>query len=306
MIKTFDRNLNLLNSANVDLPSIDQINSDAIYLNEGKLGNRGELFITTVQYEKKTPVKIFSILTYHPETKKISKVKFNINNISSLQLRDYQDEMYALGFYGDPGRKPYHSPYQGIFYGKINSSQLRVEDVRLSKLPNDFKQISGRYRGHPHYQFYSIINHKNGVILDAEDVSLYQPVILTLASIDNDGNLNSISSVRSHSFSYAPWFNEHNNSLRLIFNERIKYSTQENVTAEQNLKLKETKKKRKTAPMLISIDDHGAQTKRPLFPHDSTKTHWLPGLSFPINNSKILMAGKLSGKYRRVMVDAGK
>lgn len=300
MIKTFDHNLNLLNTSNIDLPSIDKKNSDGIYLSEIKQNNRGELFMTAVQYKKNNATRNFSIWAYNPETKRISEVKFDIKNISSLQFRNYQDEIYTLGFYNELGKNTDLSPYKGIFYGKINASQLKVEDVKLSELPRDFAQTS--VRGRLHYKFVSIINHKGGAILSAEDLSLPKPPILTLASIDNDGNLKSISTVKSHSFGYFPWFNEHNNSLSIIFNQRTKNIVRENLSNDLNLKLREMEKRRKTAAVLITIDALGNQTKRLLLPNDSTKTRWIPGLSFPIDSNKILLVGKLSGKYKRIMV----
>ena len=67
------------------------------------------------------------------------------------------------------------------------------------------------------------------------------------------------------------------------------------------MKLKQMSKK-KTVPVLISIDALGNQTKKLLLPNDSSKIVWIPSLAYQVDNNKILLAGKLSGKYQRIKV----
>ncbi|MGC4023678.1 MAG: hypothetical protein QM734_17830 [Cyclobacteriaceae bacterium] len=293
MAKTYDQNFNLLYELNNEFPAFGKDDSNITELNEINLNNRGELFMIADQYEKKIK-KYTGIWMYKPENKKVSEVKFDLDNVSQLLLRiDKNDETSVLGFYNESDNSRL-SPYKGVFYGKINTYRMRVENLKTSELPSN--AVQSKINERMEYKFVSLINHPSGAMLNSEEINLAS-ITSMFASFDDDGNMKFITNGKEiHSFNFFHWYNERNNSLNFIANDSRKNLSKE---INDSMLKPDQFKKRRFIPVVISIDSLGNQTKRILLTNDESKTRWIPSLSYQVENGAILIVGKNSGKYLR-------
>ncbi|HCW08612.1 MAG TPA: hypothetical protein DGG95_14735 [Cytophagales bacterium] len=296
-IKTFDRNLNLLSNAVVELPSQDNFVSNFIWLSEVTMNNKGELFFSFHQYDKKAAQPKFSVWAFTPDRKNISEINLGLNRISDILLyTNHRDETKVVGYYADINSR---NQYKGIFFGKINPSLFRADDMKLYNLTNENEP--GPKSKHQHLKFLSLVSYKTGIILATEELGPYGGVH-TFTSITDKGEFKYVSTLNKLShplFNYFPTFNNSKNSLNLIFNERIK-GLRLNESDEFHRRLKNNGVK--VTPVLVTFDSLGNQTKSLLSTNDSTKTRWIPFLSYQTAGNATILVGKLKGKYRRTKV----